>query len=204
MKRTTSCTTFFRPRLECLEGRDVPSTTTLTVAPNPGTAGQVVTLTATITMTDGDAIQPGTGWKGPGRVIFYDGGTALAMVTVTPSLSGSQGTAVMTTSGLTVGSHALSATYSGEIVGPIPYRPGTGGSSSGVVNEVVNLPLARMAFDAFLTAGGLVTGNAGFWYYGVSDYLSVLKSVPSSAQQSVSQAYFTDLFLDMMLMSSQA
>src|SRR5207244_3991110 len=39
----------FVPAVEALEGRDTPSTTVLTVSPNPATAGQAVTLTATVT-----------------------------------------------------------------------------------------------------------------------------------------------------------
>ncbi len=51
----------FRPQVECLEGRDTPSTTVLAVSPNPGTGGQPVTLTATVTKSGADFIQPGTG-----------------------------------------------------------------------------------------------------------------------------------------------
>ena len=51
----------FVPAVETLEGRDTPSTTVLTVSPNPATVGQTVTLTATVTTTGSDRAQPGTG-----------------------------------------------------------------------------------------------------------------------------------------------
>jgi hypothetical protein len=72
----------FRPRVECLEDRTTPSTTVLTVAPNPGTAGHPITLTAVITMSDLDSLQPGTGLP-PGSVTFFDGSSSLGSVTVT-------------------------------------------------------------------------------------------------------------------------
>jgi hypothetical protein len=104
-----------RPRLECLEDRTALSTTALSVSVNPATVGQAVTLTATVTESGGDALQPGKG-SPAGTVTFLDGSTPLATVTVSPeSGTTNQGVASFTTTGLGVGGHVLSANYSGEI-----------------------------------------------------------------------------------------
>jgi uncharacterized protein (TIGR03437 family) len=71
------------------------TTTQLTASPNPATAGQMVTLTATVTPTT------------TGSVMFYDGATSLGTVSL------SAGVATMTMA-FTAGSHALSATFSGN------------------------------------------------------------------------------------------
>jgi Big-like domain-containing protein len=78
-----------------------PSTTTLSSSSNPSRFGSSVTLTAAAT---------GAGGAPTGTVTFYDGLTALATVPL------GNGVATFTTSGLTPGSHALSAVYSGDPV----------------------------------------------------------------------------------------
>ncbi|MFI1495963.1 Ig-like domain-containing protein, partial [Streptomyces griseofuscus] len=78
------------------------TTTTLTSAPDPSVYGQTKTLTATVT-----AVPPGAGTP-TGTVSFYDGPTLLG----TGTLSG--GTATLTTSALAVGTHSLTAVYSGD------------------------------------------------------------------------------------------
>ncbi|MFR9791020.1 Ig-like domain repeat protein [Streptomyces sp. MB22_4] len=78
------------------------STTTLTSAPDPSVFGEAKTLTATVT-----AAPPGAGTP-TGTVDFFDGATLLG----TATLSG--GTATLTTSALAVGSHSLTAVYSGD------------------------------------------------------------------------------------------
>src|SRR5262249_58118588 len=94
----------FRPRVEPLETRDTPSTTVLTVSPNPATVGQAVTLTATVTDSGADNLQPGTGQTVAGLVTFFDGPTSLGKVNVSPTAGTSnQGTAHLTTSGLVAG-----------------------------------------------------------------------------------------------------
>ena len=59
-----------RPGLEVLEDRSLLSTTVLTVAPNPGTAGQAVALTATVTARSAEFewVQPGAGRLEQGKV----------------------------------------------------------------------------------------------------------------------------------------
>jgi probable HAF family extracellular repeat protein len=79
------------------------TTTTVAASPNPGIAGQPVTLTATVTV-----VAPASGTS-TGTVTFLDGTTALGTGTV------SGGQATLTTSSLTIGSHSLTATYAGDI-----------------------------------------------------------------------------------------
>ncbi|MEO6997472.1 MAG: Ig-like domain repeat protein [Terracoccus sp.] len=94
----------------------VATTTTLTAAPNPSTSGGAVTLTATVASA-GAAVTTGS-------VQFSDGATPLGG----PVTVGSDGTAVLTTSALSVGSHPLVAAYGGTA---------TLGESSGSVTQVV-------------------------------------------------------------------
>jgi hypothetical protein len=127
----------FVPALEALERRDTPSTTVLTVSPNPATAGQTVTLTATVTESGGDNLQPGTGLGN--ALTFFDGSTRLKPVFVLPKPgTTNQGVAQFSTSGLGVGTHSLSAYYNGATdFNPIPIQA-TGPSTSDAVSEVIN------------------------------------------------------------------
>jgi hypothetical protein len=75
---------------------------TLTSSLNPAAALQAVTFRATVTPSAGASGTP------TGTVTFWDGTTAL----VNQALSG--GSASFTTSSLTAGSHAMTATYSGD------------------------------------------------------------------------------------------
>src|SRR5262249_15460080 len=74
-----------------------PTTTTLGSSLNPSVFGQTVTFTATVA--------PSTA---TGSVTFFDGGASLGSV----PLSG--GSATLSTSTLSVGGHAVTATYSGD------------------------------------------------------------------------------------------
>ncbi|MFD1310940.1 Ig-like domain-containing protein [Streptomyces kaempferi] len=78
------------------------TSTALSSAPNPSLSGQPVTLTATVT-----PVAPGGGTP-TGAVSFFDGATLLG----TGGLSA--GVATFTTSTLSVGSHSLTAVYSGS------------------------------------------------------------------------------------------
>src|SRR5262245_20008698 len=129
--RRPSC----RPHVEPLENRDTPSTTVLDVAPNPGTVGQAVTLTATVTESGSDNIQPGTGIP-RGSVTFKDGSATLMAVTVQAKAGTSnQGVAQFTTSALGLGTHSLTAQYSGEVFPPVDV---TAASTSSAVVETIN------------------------------------------------------------------
>jgi hypothetical protein len=74
------------------------TTTTLVSSANPSTAGQTVTLTSTVT---GDA--PG------GTVDFVDSGVLIGSAAL------NAGVATLVVGSLTVGDHALTATYSGDV-----------------------------------------------------------------------------------------
>lgn len=94
------------------------TTTTVTSSPNPSTVGQPVAVTATVT-SSGTPVTAGT-------VTFTDGATTLAAGVPLAA----NGTATLTSSILTVGTHAITATYSGtdDFV-----------ASSGTVSQVVEL-----------------------------------------------------------------
>jgi Bacterial Ig-like domain (group 3)/FG-GAP-like repeat len=75
--------------------------TTFSVSPNPATAGQPVTLTATVS--------PAPTGSSAGTVSFYNGSTLLGTATVNSS-----GVATFTTSSLPAGTDNLTAVYSGN------------------------------------------------------------------------------------------
>ena len=94
------------------------TTTTVTPSANPAAFGQNVIFTAKVAPA-----APGGG--GPtGQVTFLDGTTQLAVVTL------SAGSAMFSTSSMTLGSHSISVQYSGD--------GNFNGSASAPVNEVVN------------------------------------------------------------------
>jgi hypothetical protein len=78
----------------------VSATVTATSTVNPSTFGQSTDLDVTVT---------GTGAVPTGTVVVTDGGTSIGTLTLDAS-----GTAHLTTSTLTVGSHVLTFTYSGD------------------------------------------------------------------------------------------
>jgi hypothetical protein len=90
-----------------------PTLTTLSVSPNPAYVGQPVTLKALVT---------GVGTP-TGNVAFFDGTTSIG------SGSLDAGTAVLTTTNLQLGTHALTASFTANSSG--------GASSSAVVSEVI-------------------------------------------------------------------
>jgi Subtilase family/Bacterial Ig-like domain (group 3)/Bacterial cadherin-like domain/Bacterial Ig domain len=99
------------------------SLSTVTSSVNPSVFGQSVTFTATVT-----AIAPGVGTP-TGTVTFKDGSTTLS----TQTLSGGQAT--YTTAALSVATHSITATYSGD--GNFN-ATGVGGSTAPTLNQVVN------------------------------------------------------------------
>ena len=88
---------------QCWEDREaeilIPTTLTLTVAPNPSFPSGLVTLTATV--EGGDGTETGT-------VTFRDGGTSIGSGTL------AAGVATFGTSTLSNGNHTLSAVYGGD------------------------------------------------------------------------------------------
>jgi uncharacterized repeat protein (TIGR01451 family) len=106
-----------------------PTTTTLTVSPNPATLGQPVTLTATVTS------------GATGSVLFLDSVVALGSAQV------SNGQAILTTRLLPSGLQYLIATYSGDGT----YAP----STSAEVYQTVNAAPA----NAFAAAASYLAGT---------------------------------------------
>lgn len=99
---------------QCAAPGSGATSTALVSSVNPSTVGQAVTFTATV-----------TGNSPTGTVQFRDGAANLGSPV---ALSG--GTAAFTTSALTVGTHAITAVYSGDA--------GNAGSTSPVLNQTVN------------------------------------------------------------------
>ena len=97
----------------------VPTSTGLTVAPNPAYFGQTVTMTATVSAQSTST--PVTS----GSISFFDGSTALGTQSVTTS-----GAASFTTSALAVGTHHITASF-------LPSNPVFVTSTSPVVSEVI-------------------------------------------------------------------
>jgi hypothetical protein len=102
------------------------TTTTLTSSLNPSQFGQAVTFTATVT---GNPPPTGT-------VTFKDGATTLgAPVTLTAG-----GTAALTISTLSIGSHPITVTYNGNGIN-LP-------STSAVLTQAVNVPAGSVKLHA--------------------------------------------------------
>ncbi len=123
------------------------ATTTTLSAPTATVFGQAATITATVAAT-----APGAG-TATGSVAFYAGATLLQTV----NLDGN-GQATLTTAGLTVGSHAITAQYSGD--GNFL----TGGPSVAVTQIVAKGTLSGVvtASSAATTVGDPVTFTATF------------------------------------------
>ncbi len=83
-----------------------PTTTAVTTSVSPSVFGQTVTFTATV-----GANSPGAGTP-TGTVTFSDGSTPLS--TVNLAVVGGSDQASLTTSALSVGTHAITATYNGD------------------------------------------------------------------------------------------
>ncbi len=97
------------------------TTTGITSSVNPSVFGQAVTFDATVAVTN-----PGAGTP-TGTVSFFDGATLLSTQPLAGVVGG--GTASFTTSSLTVGTHAVTATFSGD---------GSFDTSSGNLTQGVN------------------------------------------------------------------
>lgn len=117
---------------------------------NPSSAGQGVTFTATVSSSAGTAT---------GTVEFRDGATSIASCA---AVTLSSGGAACTTSSLSVGSHSVTARYSGNA----SYNP----AISGTINQVVNLATASAGLTSSanpsnsgqsVTFTATVTGSAG-------------------------------------------
>jgi hypothetical protein len=94
--------------------------TSVTSAPNPSRFGQLVTLTATVTISGGGVGTPS------GTVTFFDGGNSIGAGSLNAS-----GRATMTIASLAVGTHnTITATYGGDA--------NFNGSTSSLYSHTVN------------------------------------------------------------------
>ena len=145
------------------------TSSTLTSSVSPSVYGQSVTFTAGVSVT-----APGAG-SPTGTVSFYDGATLLAAVPLVPA-SGT-GQATFSTAALTVGTHAVTAVYSGDG----SFLGSTGATTQGVNKAssattvtqngptVQGQPVSFTASVAFVAPGaGLPTGTVQFKLNGAS------------------------------------
>jgi YVTN family beta-propeller protein len=149
----------------------VDSTTSLISSTNPSTSGQSITLTATVSGSAGTAA---------GTVNFLDGATSIpgcASVTL------SSGSAACVTSGLAVGSHSLTARYSGSTA----YIPSTSGAITQTVNAAPVAATVTIASSANPSNAGQavtftanVSGSAGV-ATGTVNFLDGATSIPGCA-----------------------
>src|ERR1700683_3325562 len=125
----------------------VATTTSLTASSTHATSGQAITFTATVAPKSGSGVPAGT-------VAFSDGSTQIG-----PASVNSSGSAVLDTSSLAIGSHSISAAYSGDT--------NFASSESAAVSVTISAP-AKIATTTSvsasatqLTAGQNVTFTAG-------------------------------------------
>ncbi len=97
------------------------STTVLVSSPSPSTVGEKVTFTATVASTT-------TGTPSGGTVEFFDGVTSLGS---SPLVDGATATASLSTAGLSLGEHTITAVYGGDTV----FTPSTSGDLIHLVNQ---------------------------------------------------------------------
>jgi hypothetical protein len=139
------------------------TSTSLTAAPNPATAGATVTLTATVTSSTAGTIT--------GTVTFLDGGTSIGTGTV-----GAGGVATLMTSALAAGSHSITASYGGDAnyagsVTPAPVTLVINGAGKASTTTAVASSLnpsttgASVTFTATVTSAtaGTITGTVTFF-----------------------------------------
>ncbi|WP_033293987.1 Ig-like domain-containing protein [Amycolatopsis jejuensis] len=138
----------------------VTTTTALSVSPaSPVTAGAPVTLTATVTPASAG-----------GTVQFKDGAANLGN-----PVAVNNGTAALTTSALTAGSHSLTAVFTGG-------SPNVSGSTSSAVTYQVNAPVATPTTTALsVTPSGTAT-----------QYTSVTLNASVSPAGAAGSIQFTD------------
>ena len=139
-------------------GPSTPTVTTLSASANPQTFGQSVTFTATVSPASVESATP------TGTVTFFDGRAQLGSTLLNSSLI-----AAYTSSSLTVGSHSITAVYSGDstylgstsaplietIVQPAPITTTT----SVTTNANPQTVGASVTFTATVSAGASNSGS---------------------------------------------
>ena len=113
-----------------------PSSTFLTSSVNPSSFGQMVTFTATVKASSFN-----------GAVDFYDGATPVCLAVPLVLLVSSTEKATCNSAALSAGSHAITATYSGDI--------GSAPSTSSVLTQVVYTPPIGVTLVSSLNPSGV-------------------------------------------------
>ena len=131
------------------------TTTTISSTPNPSAFGQVVTFTATVA-----AVSPGAGAP-TGTVNFLEGSTTLAS---SVALNGSD-QATFTTSSLALGTHTVTADYSGDTdfqtsspTTAVVQTVGAGATTTVVTQPTTNVP-ASGGTDTFFNQAATFTAT---------------------------------------------
>lgn len=104
---------------------------------NPATIGEPVTFTGTVTGGSGTAT---------GTLIFADGATTMGTSTLNAG-----GVATLTTSSLTIGSHSVTAQYSGDV----NYATGTSAALSQVVNLSPSTTMLAASINSAIVGQGI-------------------------------------------------
>jgi trimeric autotransporter adhesin len=123
------------------------ATTVVNASPSPGTFGQPVTLTATVTGETGANGTPS------GTVNFYDGATLIGPATLS-TVSGQQ-QAVISTSALAMGPHSITAVY----VGDGSFNGGTSPAITETISAAASTTTLSSSATA-ITAGSSITLTA--------------------------------------------
>jgi subtilase family serine protease len=157
-----------------LQSALLPDTATLAVNINTTGPGQVVTLTATVTPLSPPALN--IEQNPTGKVIFYNGTTAIGTSSLAPSLNYSS-TATLTTGTLPGGQNVLTAFYMGDLY----FAPGTSNPvtinvldfsiTPAPTNPPTNLTIVKGSSGA---ASFIVTGLGGF-----NNQIQVVCAVPT-------------------------
>lgn len=158
---TDFATSTSAPVLEVVVGAN--TTTSLLASPNPVIFDQTLTLTATVTATQGNGVPTGS-------ITFLDGTQTLGSATLS-----TKGIAVFTTSSLALGTHSITASYAGSsnanasisnlvsvVVIPIPASIGlTGTPNPANFGQTVT-------FTASVAAAGTPSGTVTFFDQGTT------------------------------------
>jgi hypothetical protein len=139
-----------------------PTTTALTALPNPATAGQTVTLSATVTSSTAGSIT--------GTVTFLDGSTSIGMRNV-----GAGGVATLQTSTLSVATHSITAKYGGDanfatststavslVISPAASQAATSTALSASPNPAASGATVTLTATVTSTTAGTITGTVTF------------------------------------------
>ena len=115
--------------------------TTLTGTPNPAAVGTTVTFSAAVASS-------ATATAPTGTITFYNGTTSLEQVGLD-----TQGRASLSTSSLAIGTHAITASYSGD--------PNFTASNSGVFQETITPFIGDFTLSVAPSALSVYTGQSG-------------------------------------------